>query len=113
MRAVSQDYTNPIFDSGTDNTSLTAIRIPSDILHNSKVYYWRVRYQDSHGAWSEWSVESDFITLAQGEETGEGDGSLVFIWVLVGVMAALVAFLMASVIRRKWLERRTDRDFLE
>jgi hypothetical protein len=110
---VSQDYSNPVFDSGTDNTSLTAIRVPSGLLQNSKVYYWRVRYQDNHGAWSEWSVESHFTTLAEGEQTGEGDGSLVFIWVLVGVMAALVAFLTASIIRRKWLERRNDRDLLE
>jgi hypothetical protein len=110
---VSRDYTNPIFDSGTDNTSLTAIRIPTGILENEKVYYWRVRYQDNHGDWSDWSVESHFTTIAGGEETGEGDGWSVLIWVLVGVMAALVAFFTASVIRRKWLERRNDRDLLE
>ncbi len=103
---MSQDYTSPIFDSGADNTSLTAMRIPSGILENSKVYYWRVRYQDNHEAWSEWSVESHFTTFAAGEETGDGDGWSVLIWVLVGVMAALVAFFTASVIRRKWLERR-------
>lgn len=110
---MSRDYTNPVFDSGTDNTGLTEMRIPSGILENSKVYYWRVRYQDNHGAWSEWSVESHFTTIAGGEEAGEGDGWSVLIWVLTGVMAALTAFLVASIIRKKWLERRNDRDFFE
>ena len=110
---MSQDYSNPVFDSGTDNTSLTEMPIPSGILENSKVYYWRVRYQDNHGVWSEWSVETHFTTLAEGEKTEEGDGWSVLIWVLTGVMAALTAFLVASIIRRKWLERRADRDLLE
>jgi hypothetical protein len=110
---VSQGYSNPIFDSGTDNTSLTTMRIPSGILENEKVYYWRVRYQDNHGAWSDWSLETHFTTIGGAGETGDGDGWSVLIWVLTGVMAALTAFLIASIVRRKWLERRNDRDLLE
>ena len=58
------DYQSPAFDSGTDNTNLTSISIPSGVLTISTLYYWRVRYQDNHGAWSDWSEEVRFNTMS-------------------------------------------------
>ncbi|MCD6408459.1 hypothetical protein J7L87_05355, partial [bacterium] len=38
-------------------------------------YYWRMRYQDGNGAWSDWSDETSFTTK---EEKGDinGDGGV-------------------------------------
>ncbi len=58
------DFSSPAFDSGTDTTNLTSISIPSGKLTYSTLYYWRVRYQDSHGAWSAWSEEAHFNTMS-------------------------------------------------
>jgi len=59
----SGDYSSTVLDSGTDTYNLTSIAIPSGTLGYSTVYYWRVRHQDSRGAWSDWSSERSFITL--------------------------------------------------
>jgi hypothetical protein len=58
------DYVSPAFDSGTDNTNLTSISVPSGKLTYSTRYFWRVRYQDNHGAWSDWSEEMRFDTMS-------------------------------------------------
>jgi len=58
------DFSAPAFDSGTDTTNLTSISIPSGRLTYSTLYYWRARYQDSHGAWSAWSEEAHFNTMS-------------------------------------------------
>jgi hypothetical protein len=42
--------------------NLTQITIPSGILSNGTTYYWHVRYQDDHEAWSDWSAETSFRT---------------------------------------------------
>jgi len=55
------DYSSPVFDSGTDTTHLTQIRAPLITSESYGVtYYWRVKYQDSLGAWSYWSIETHF-----------------------------------------------------
>ncbi len=56
----SNDYSNPVFDSGLETNELTEINIPDDLLEYSTKYFWRVRYQDSNGQWSEWSQETSF-----------------------------------------------------
>jgi parallel beta-helix repeat protein len=56
------DYSSPVFESGTDNVNLTQITIPSLVLSNGTTYYWQVRYQDNHEAWSDWSAETSFRT---------------------------------------------------
>jgi PKD repeat protein len=53
-------YSTPVFDSHTDTSHLTSIIVPS--LNYSTTYYWRVRYQDNHVAWSSWSAETSFTT---------------------------------------------------
>jgi LysM repeat protein len=53
-----------IYDSGTDTADLTSIALPAGALANSVAYSWKVRYQDNHGAWSNYSAPTTFTTLA-------------------------------------------------
>lgn len=64
LRTSSGSFSSPAFDSDTDYTNLTSISVPSDKLTYFTTYYWHVRYQDNHGAWSEWSTETSFTTAA-------------------------------------------------
>jgi hypothetical protein len=65
ISSTAGDYSSPIFDSGFDAGHLTSIDIPSGTLDYSNTYYWRARHQDSHDAWSPWSVETSFTTATQ------------------------------------------------
>ncbi len=49
-----------VCDSGRTETSLLSITITS--LSSNTTYSWRVRYQDSNGAWSQWSNLTSFTT---------------------------------------------------
>jgi PKD repeat protein len=62
ITVTSGDYTSPAFDSGRDSSNLTTISVPSATLDYETIYYWRVRHQDNHGAWSDWSQETHFVT---------------------------------------------------
>jgi len=64
ITAISGNHSTPVFGSGIDTRNLTSIVVPSVNWGYSTTYYWRVRYQDSHGAWSLWSTETVFATLA-------------------------------------------------
>ncbi len=64
ITATAGDYSSYVFNSGTDTSNLTTISVLSGGLANSTTYYWHVRHQDNHGAWSSWSTESRFTTLA-------------------------------------------------
>lgn len=72
ITSVAGDYLSTVFDSGRDTTHLTSIVAPA--LNCSTVYYWRVRYQDNRGVWSDWSAETSFTSSAQDAGDGEGDG---------------------------------------
>jgi len=61
----SGDYSSPVFDTQMDTTNLLRIMVPSGKLGYSTTYYWHVRYQDNHGDWSNWSVETAFTTTTQ------------------------------------------------
>ena len=63
------DYSPSVFDSGTDAVNLTNITIPGGTLSESTTYYWHVRHQDNHGAWSDWSLETNFLTVTDGSGT--------------------------------------------
>jgi uncharacterized delta-60 repeat protein len=63
IREATGDYSNPIFDSGVDTSHLTQIAIPPGILNYSTTYFWRVRHQDNHGVWSNYSSEAKFTTM--------------------------------------------------
>jgi putative nucleotidyltransferase with HDIG domain len=71
------DYSNAVFDSGTDSADMTEVSIPSEILEYSTTYYWRVRYQDSNGNWSAWSEESSFVTASAPPPASSEDESLI------------------------------------
>ena len=44
ITATSENYTSPVFDSGTDNINLTQIAVPADILGDNTTYFWHVKY---------------------------------------------------------------------
>ena len=62
VTATSGAYSSPVFDSGRDESNLTQITIPSGNLGPYTSYYWRVRHEDEHGDWSEYSAETSFTT---------------------------------------------------
>jgi hypothetical protein len=53
--------------------------LPSNRLEYSTTYFWRVRYEDEYGAWSEWSDATSFTTVTMntyyldGDSDGYGD----------------------------------------
>ena len=59
----SGEYSNPLFDSRRDRSSLTTIAIPSTTLNYSTTYYWHVRHQDRYRDWSSYSNETSFTTV--------------------------------------------------
>ncbi|MDH4291681.1 MAG: hypothetical protein OEV56_03620, partial [Dehalococcoidia bacterium] len=62
IKASTGSYSDPVFDSGNDTVNLTSITIPAGVLNDSSSYCWRVRYQGSLGAWSQYSSETCFYT---------------------------------------------------
>ncbi|MCX6000573.1 MAG: fibronectin type III domain-containing protein, partial [Chloroflexi bacterium] len=63
VTSTSGDYSGPVYDSGTDTTNLTQIRVPLRMLHANTTYYWHVRYDADTGYSSAWSDETSFTTL--------------------------------------------------
>lgn len=61
--ASPSSWTLTVFDSGATPTALTSCAVPPGALAGLTDYRWRVRYQDNHGEWSAWSVETGFATL--------------------------------------------------
>jgi hypothetical protein len=51
---------NTIYDSGTDAVNLTTITVSGAFFSSGTTYYWKVRYQDNHDVWSDYSDESSF-----------------------------------------------------
>ena len=60
ITTVAGDYSTPIFDSTVDTSDLTRITIPYRVLNKHTTCYWRVRYKDNHGVWSDWSTDACF-----------------------------------------------------
>lgn len=58
-----------VLDTGADSANLTQLRIAD--LVASITYEWQVRYRDDRGAWSEYSIPTQF-TVA--EDAGSGTG---------------------------------------
>jgi hypothetical protein len=105
VTATSGDYSSSVFDSRTDNVSLTQIGIPAAKLTNDATYYWRVRYQDSHGKWSSYSNETSFTTAASGSgDDGGTSRSKGFPLYIVGVVGGVVV--IGASIGYLWRKRR-------
>ena len=51
-----------IWDSNEDLTFLTSVTVPSGYLVPDTDYWWRVRYRDSNGAWSDYSTATGFVS---------------------------------------------------
>jgi hypothetical protein len=69
--------TDETFGSGivvdeTSDTALTSFTLPDGVLENGTTYYWRVRFQDSEGNWSDWSDTWSFTTSSAGGGGGGG-----------------------------------------
>ncbi len=69
-----RNYSNPVFDTGVDfQTAATlndrgylSLKMTPSNLCLDTVYYWRVRYQNHLGWWSNWSWETSFRTIVSG-----------------------------------------------
>jgi len=57
------DFSSPVWDYEDTDSDMTAQAVPSGVLLYGTTYHWRVRHQDSGGAWSEWSVAAQFTTM--------------------------------------------------
>jgi hypothetical protein len=60
----NSDFSSPVWDYEDTDADKNSQAVPSAKLSYSTTYYWRVRYQDSQGAWSEWSNSQTFTTAS-------------------------------------------------
>lgn len=56
-------FASPEWDSGESYSAGTQTTVPANKLSENTSYYWRVRYKDSQGTWSEWSSACSFTTI--------------------------------------------------
>ncbi len=91
ITTVSGDYNNPIFDK---TESFSSIIVPPGILEPGTTYYWRIRHQDSHGAWSDWSKESSFTTKSEGAAPGKTTTAS---WIYIAAIAGAALLAIAAV----------------
>lgn len=58
------DFSTVLDDSGEIAGTSLSYTVAGGKLQVSSTYYWRVRYKDVDGAWSEWSLPTSFTTAA-------------------------------------------------
>lgn len=61
--STSPTFASTVYDSGSLPPA-TSHTLPAGVLAVSTTYYWRLRYQNARGAWSEWSAGTSFATEA-------------------------------------------------
>lgn len=66
VREASQTYSNPIYTSGIDTVNKVQIMLPPNGMKYGTTYYWRVKFQDARGDWSDWSDQFQFKTTDGG-----------------------------------------------
>ena len=59
----SNSFTAPMYSSG-DQPAGTSFALPSGTLSISTTYWWRLRYKNARGMYSEWSTPTSFTTAA-------------------------------------------------
>ena len=57
----TSDFTTPQYSSGDQAASVSFV-LPSGQLSVNTTYYWRIRYKNSRGTYSAWSVATTFTT---------------------------------------------------
>ncbi len=93
MTTTPGDYEDPLVDR---LESLDSITVSTRTLSLDTTYYWRVRYQDSHGAWSEWSEEVSFKTEAEGQGAATNRMGAAS-WIYLAGIAAVALLIMGAV----------------
>lgn len=58
----NDDFSSLTYDSGETASGETSRAVPGGTLSNYTTYYWKVRYKDSSGFWSEYSTSTNFVT---------------------------------------------------
>ncbi len=61
LREYGDSFLNPLW-YGSGGSAKTSTYVPGEVLSVGKRYFWRVRYQDESGLWSEWSPPTWFDT---------------------------------------------------
>ncbi|MDD5482437.1 MAG: M4 family metallopeptidase [Kiritimatiellae bacterium] len=61
----ASSFASPEWDSGESYTAGTQATVPDNKLAHDIIYYWRGRYKDSQGTWSEWSLAYSFTTIQE------------------------------------------------
>jgi len=59
----NSDFSSPVYEI-RPTIGDHAWELPSNRLEYSTTYFWKVRYEDEYGAWSEWSNATSFTTEA-------------------------------------------------
>lgn len=60
----SNSFTAPLYSSG-DQAAGTFFALPAGTLSVSTTYWWRLRYKNARGFYSEWSTPTSFTTAAK------------------------------------------------
>ena len=61
--STSSSFASPLYSSG-DQAASTSFTLPAGQLSVSTTYYWRIRYKNSRGTYSDWSTATTFTTAA-------------------------------------------------
>ena len=61
--STSADFTTPMYSSG-DQAASTSFTLPSGQIGVSTTYYWRMRYKNARGTYSDWSSATTFTTAS-------------------------------------------------
>lgn len=62
--STAADFATTVVSSGDRVGTSVEYTLAGDILAVSTVYYWRVRYKDAEGVYSDWSLPTSFTTAA-------------------------------------------------
>lgn len=62
--STASDFASTVVDTGDVAGTSVSYNVESGVLSTSTVYYWRVRYKDENGTYSEWSTATTFTTAA-------------------------------------------------